>query len=409
MTRKQIAERWKRLELALPQGNCNKEEIISSLKSLYSLYDPSMLGWLGGLFDREIGGFYYSNSARDDENFFPDIESTGQAIGILENTGVINSYQDIPELVRTAIAYYICSCEDRESGYFYNPQWSKEEINTIKLSRRARDLRCALDLAQICNFEIPHPTFFMKINDKTDNGVPDFLKSEKKFKEYLASKNWEEKIYKSMHGLVSQVDQIVAAGLGDIALAHLESLQDKNTGLFGEGYVEEEYKTKVLKGAISFFVFMKRPIPMYEKVFDYAIKRVCTEKVEDISSLSSSWGTVSLVIRSLTEYGGESGRKESLRLTAKYADKFSELILRTAEKLQKFKKPDGSFSYTEFSSSTTSQTMPVAKENSYEGDVNATMLAITLPRTILRILTQQKIFIPLFTFDDFDMFIKNIK
>ena len=83
MTRKQIAERWKRLELALPQGNCNKEEIISSLKSLYSLYDPSMLGWLGGLFDREIGGFYYSNSARDDENFFPDIESTGQAIGIL--------------------------------------------------------------------------------------------------------------------------------------------------------------------------------------------------------------------------------------------------------------------------------------------------------------------------------------
>jgi hypothetical protein len=148
---------------------------------------------------------------------------------------------------------------------------------------------------------------------------------------------------------------------------------------------------------------------MYEKVFDYAIKRVCTEKVEDVSSLSSSWGTVSLVIRSLTEYGGESGRKESLRLTAKYADKFSELILRTAEKLQKFKKPDGSFSYTEFSSSTTSQTMPVAKENSYEGDVNATMLAITLPRTILRILTQQKIFIPLFTFDDFDMFIKNIK
>ena len=48
-------------------------EIDAALEELYALYDRKVIDWFAGLWDGEIGGFYYSVSARDHEGFLPDI------------------------------------------------------------------------------------------------------------------------------------------------------------------------------------------------------------------------------------------------------------------------------------------------------------------------------------------------
>ena len=41
------------------------EDITSATKKLYSLYTPNTVDWFASLYAPGVGGFYYSNSARD--------------------------------------------------------------------------------------------------------------------------------------------------------------------------------------------------------------------------------------------------------------------------------------------------------------------------------------------------------
>ena len=36
-----------------------------AVESFYAIYTDRIYEWLAGLWDQEVGGFYYSNSARD--------------------------------------------------------------------------------------------------------------------------------------------------------------------------------------------------------------------------------------------------------------------------------------------------------------------------------------------------------
>ena len=60
---------WQDLEKIAPA------EVVTSLKKLNSFYEGRNIAvWMANLYDPEIGGFYYSNSARDHEGFMPDID-----------------------------------------------------------------------------------------------------------------------------------------------------------------------------------------------------------------------------------------------------------------------------------------------------------------------------------------------
>lgn len=408
MKKKQISEKWSKLEDSLLLQKCNKEKVISSLKSLYDIYEPSLLGWLGGLFDSDIGGFYYSNSARDGEKFFPDIESTGQAIGILEVSGAISSYRDIPESVRSKIACYVCSCEDPQSGYFYNQQWSKEDVDK-NYARIGRDSRWAVDLAQMCNFEISCPTVFSKLRSGNTEAIPEYLLSETNFNKYLDSFNWTTDVYHSIHHIASQFDQIRDAGLEKIALNHLTSIQNKETGLFGTEQLDDVTSVKVLEGVVSFFKALNKPIPNAEKIVSYVLSVASRCAAKDMSYFSSVWGVVAKVVRSTIELNGKNGLAEAEKILLDHMQDIENTILYTIEELKRFKKPDGSFSYLEQSSSHMSQGMIIAKENSFEGDVNGTILAVSIPNNIVTLLSLKDDFIPIYSFDDFKMFLKNVE
>ena len=76
------------LEIEATRGKATAE----ATEYLYSLYTDEIYKWLASIWDREIGGFYFSTSAKENEfvtvkgepvKLLPDIESTEQAFGSL--------------------------------------------------------------------------------------------------------------------------------------------------------------------------------------------------------------------------------------------------------------------------------------------------------------------------------------
>ena len=119
-------------------------DVYAALRRLSSYYDADRLaGWMANLWDAEIGGFYFSISARDNEPYLPDIESTSQALGWLFNNKFISSQNDgIPNDIKMKVVDFAKSLQSANDGYFYHPQWgqSRDQLN---VDRYARDLSWA--------------------------------------------------------------------------------------------------------------------------------------------------------------------------------------------------------------------------------------------------------------------------
>ena len=87
-------------------------EIAQELYNFYSIYDDGLYVWLSGLWEPRIGGFYYSVSARDNDGFLPDIESTAQALRLANGTGLLSAYgksigEALPEPTKKSILKFI--------------------------------------------------------------------------------------------------------------------------------------------------------------------------------------------------------------------------------------------------------------------------------------------------------------
>ncbi len=140
-------EAWAALAAQLPADK--SEEIITSLKTLYGLYSADVVDWLANLYDPGVGGFYFSNSARDNEGFLPDIETTYGIFGFMEASGMMEMYNGdwdaaIPDWLSDAVCDWFIELQDAEDGFFYHPQWPKEYIKEKGLqSRITRDRNSA--------------------------------------------------------------------------------------------------------------------------------------------------------------------------------------------------------------------------------------------------------------------------
>jgi len=120
------SEKWKALADEVDsRGGCGAD-LVCAMKDLYTAYGTPDVVWLAKLFDPDIGGFYYSNSARDNEGFLPDIESTIQAVNYLTYSGVFGGDLELPLWMREKIKEFNLSLFDPEDGYVYHPQWGKE-------------------------------------------------------------------------------------------------------------------------------------------------------------------------------------------------------------------------------------------------------------------------------------------
>lgn len=414
-------------------------DISDAFRSLYSIYDWEVVTWFANLYDPGVGGYYFSNSARDNDGFLPDIESTAQALGFIGSThaGIMldidsTNYKNfIPEDMRREIIIYLRGLQD-ENGFFYHTQWAKADTDS-HLSRRARDLGNAVSVLKNLG---SRPRYDTPNGDKAGDGldvIPDSIKKllaaedasiafaplgtskataaskvvltaaayDPRFESLDTLKAYlQEKIDKYNAGstsfyaigneITSQMSQIKkrdqdlkTAGTEESLVKYIiewfNSHQNPENGLW-----EPESKYLGVNGLLKISgVYNKAgaEIPNAEKAAQAAIDAITSDQqMSAVVDLYNTWMSVTNVLSNIKKYGsvkdGVTGAERAAEIRSNLLLVSAPAIVKSGVKMHDFEKLDGSYSYGRLYSSTTSQGMPVSIPNSVEGDVNGTVIAI---------------------------------
>lgn len=363
-------------------------DVCDALTELYSIYDDGMYKWFAGLWDGKIGGFYYSNSARDTDGYLPDIESTSQALSTLMSLGIMRGEDPIPPAMKAKLAAFVKNLQDPTDGYFYHPQW-KEMMLAAPMkytSRRARDMNYGLSILASCGEKPLYPSALDRINAATNSGsteeagstVPEHLRSAKAFKEYLYSMDINSASYSVGSRIGQQVNEINAAGLTDVCVDYFNATQKEN------GLWEDRVSIASVNGLMKIscaYVGLHRPIPRMIQCFEAALEVGMSD--EPIGAITGVFNPP-FSIQNLFATMNSLGDTESAAICRKRAIECAPALLRrTKIRVEQFKKPDGSFSYCTDHSSAYSQSVP-AGLGLNEGDINATTLANSSRGRMLR-------------------------
>ncbi len=382
---------WKRLSEEVNRKGGDGEAFVAAMKEQYAIHSRKVLEWLAGLYDPNIGGFYYSNSARDNEfaelkgekgRLLPDIESTNQALGFLESCCFYKEgdYSRLPEEMRNKIKEFVCSLEDPSDGFFYHPQWGKN----ITDNRRGRDHMWANEIRSNLHFDFPYPTAeerLAKISENISKGedvayeFPEHLKSKDAFVKYLNALDWKQKAYYSGNLISAQVSVIKASGLDKVAVDYLNSIQNKENGMWGErtGYDAVNAHMKIS----CFYEYSGNIIPNASNAVDTILDTLCSDiPTETVCWQYNTWYSIQNILKNLRKFGGEEGNREADEIVKKVIARAAEGVKANILKVKRFMKPDGSCSYTPPESACTSQGALVAIPHTNEGDVNATCINV---------------------------------
>lgn len=427
-------ERWQSAKSILTSkcGAELAEKIIYTLKNYYNLTDTQKLvSWLADLYDASTGGFYYSNSGRNNEGFLPDLESTYQALSFLDSIGLSSwaggIHNLLPDSMKQQMVKWVKGLQDSENGYFYHPQWGKETTDTA-LSRRGRDLQWAEHILNLFGakptYDTPNgikgdgivvgdnvaePT--SKLTHKLgslspvlavshvvwasdiDAGVAEHLKNDKSFIDYLNGLDIDkpDNSYSVGNTLESQATQIVARdkvlkergesySLVDILYDFLCEKQNKESGMWEvDGSTDYAANNGLMKIG-STILKIERPIPNADIAIKGAFKCITNDQVPtSVCDVFNSWVSLRQCVDSLEKYSysNPAMAETAAEMRQRTLSEAPELIDATVQKFSLFAKEDGSFSYLKGMTSYTSQGLPVAVEGTNEGDMNATGIAIS--------------------------------
>jgi len=403
---------------------------------LANLYDPDICVCVDFFGEEECagrkycgtGGFYYSNSGRDTMGFLPDAESTTQALSFLSSAGLAYRYNNhypniVPEDMKEAISSFLISLQE-PNGFFYHPQWGIEYTDA-RLSRRARDLNWCTNVLT---------AFGRKPIYKTPNGIEgsgdigvsaspyglttrlgvssviavssaveaneytgaEHLLSVETFKEYLSGLDIRNNSYFVGNELTSQSKQIIARDselakldpdnptpLMDTLIEWLNENQNPETGHWDykkpsdEGY-SAYYGTNGLLKISGIYVSAGVVIPHAREAAKSAMVAITAEQeVGTVVELYNTWFAIQTIIQNIRSCGDAEDNETADAIVAELREIAPSAVLVSRDKISLFLKPDGSASYGLKYSSYLSQGCPVAVQNTEEGDVNATTIAVT--------------------------------
>ena len=400
------------------------DEGAKALSELYELYGDGLYLWFASLWEPEIGGFYYSRSARDTEGYLPDIESTAQAMNALSNLGIFEgrgghySKGGTPEFMRERLIAFASSLIDPEDGYAYHPQWGYN----ITTSRRGRDLGWTVGLLKNLGAVPPYETALDKLKHLRDKDtekkedtaavLPEHLRSPLAFREYLLQFEDPESRYylaKNSYGggnlLQSQMAQITAAGEEylDLLFATFEKMQREDNGSYEAGY--SYAATNGLMKIMLMYSSAGREFPMAERALETTIRSAVGEESPGwVCCFYNPIITILNLLNNIAKFGSEERCRELRAIIVKRAP---ELIRVTRDKIKIFAKDDGGFSYYPEHTISGSQNAPVALDNAVESDVNASCISSTgVLMNLCSVLGIERI--PVFCREDGDLFFEII-
>ncbi len=411
--------RWEELEkVASP-------EVLAALKKFDAFYDGSKIAdWAAGLYDPEIGGFYYSNSARDTEGYLPDIESTAQIFGLMIESGAIkNRNEDIPNHIKAKLVSFAKSLQSPEDGYFFHPQWPHGREN-LQTDRYGRDLgnACSIiknfrlnedgeeNVEQFPNYCAPNgvkckkhfgtdeccPTVRLqtpKREDKTPEHRPDMpdYSSREAFSAWL--EEYEKDIKKSSghaHHLAALMTQIIAHGYGDIVLDLFDRVQAElfeehiAAGIEPTGLWQTNIDYHIVWGLwkhVQYYNHKDIGRPFNLKYVPFMIKScvkvllLAPDGMYRMNDLFNQWVSIRSVIDNVRKYHGE----EALGVIYDIVrDNATALIDNTLAKITPFAVEDGSIAYQSNGLSMKDIYGTPICVGAHEGDVNAVGLCISM-------------------------------
>ncbi len=417
---------WAYLKQSVMQRTESEEDadaIVKAFQDLYTMYSDKMLNWLADLYCPETGGFYITNSARDNEGYLPNIESTSQAMDILRLSGMIKSYDNdlseaLPEWFKNQMIAFVKGLQD-PNGYFYHPQYTREQTDT-HVAKKERDLTKGLDLLASLGasptYDTPNdvkgdgiladgtPVSYITYNDLTfpleesvasavsrvvavsddesytDSSSP-HLASEEAFRSYL--KSLEATIrsdpYTVGNDFASQASTIYSKGYGQILADWLDSMRYESTGHWY--HLNDYMGINGLMKISAAYNGINRPLPEPERMAMFAIDMITTDEEEvTVCYAYNTWFTVNNVLNNLKRNVDYFGQSEVDRITenimTRLYENAPELIAATHEKQLKFLLEDGSFQY-DFGVGGTSQGLPASVPNTTEGGVNPTLICMS--------------------------------
>ena len=218
----QKAAEWEKVRQSFIEFGCTEaqaDECVVAVKQFFAMADENVYLWLANLYDPDIGGFYYSNSARDTAGFLPDVESTFQGLNIVRGNGMFDDFGDdageqlrnaLPKEMQDKIVSFVQGLQSDKDGYFHHPQW--EGMDSAWTSRLNRDLSWSTG---ILTWFRATPLYTLPTNrsvsseiELTDrlggssvsavskvvatSAVPDYLTTPEKWREHLLSWDWEK-------------------------------------------------------------------------------------------------------------------------------------------------------------------------------------------------------------------------
>ena len=406
--------------------NNNEElasEIVEELRDLHGMLnrDHKTVIWLANLYDPASGGFYYSNSARNNQGYLPDLVSTSQALGLVEAMlvgyeGNLTDY--FGEEIAENFVRFVKAMQSPTNGYFYHPQWSQEVVDK-NMTRRTYDLVSAVNILEcfgasptyntpngivgdgimpVASQRLTEPMKMSGVaavsaiaNDTEDEiYIPPHLSSKELFDNYIKSLNISTNAASAADALAKDAGQILAidailkeenAGysLVDICINALSKYQNSDTGLWSKSKIVSAEDIKGVSKIASLYSTFGRIVPNSDKIINCIIDYVldADSSIEDIDTLSDGWSAIAAVSSNVDKCSTANDQyKKQLTLDTIFAH-FPQLVKTTRDQLLKHSNLDGSFSSLIGLSSSDSYGMQIAVPSTAEGDVNATLVATT--------------------------------
>ncbi|WP_202076561.1 hypothetical protein [Caldalkalibacillus salinus] len=340
------------------------------LRQMDEVFD-GFIPWLAGQYDATTGGFYYASSAIHDARFTPDIESTAQALNILVRN---NLHQMLPEHIRLKMMHFFQQKQDPQTGYFFdeNPNMKKDEVMVHRALNYA--LGALRKLKSKPLFPLPMQA----------NAAPDYVRSPasyvQKWQSIDMSNSWRGcDLLATSCTYMSQMSETERAPFLAEAIRFLESIQDPETGLWGEGelYVR-------ISGTFKLHTFYHRfqiPMPNKDRIYQSILHCLRTEEAKDMCYVRNPIDLLAYLQVDIPP------------------DEWLEILERTYQNMQKLKRQDGGFS-REIKNSPSAPNVAQVKEGErypdmpepvhlslgvYEGDMNASTQATLIRQQCYRL------------------------
>ena len=385
--------RWSALDGKLSDG------AIAAMKRLYSLFDADTYTWVADLYDPEVGGFYYSNSARDYIGFLPDVESTRQALTFMIRMGMTDDFDSladaVPDEIKERMVAFVKSMQDPDDGYFYHTQWGKN-INT---SRRGRDLTWSVyiltQFGETPDYKTPTERFdsdelasanlASPLGSSVSSAISGLIASTVKpaatneevpldswdsLKAYLDKMDFANDSHAQGQILSSQCQVIAAAGYGAQVVAYMDAIQDPDTGLW-ESTVSYRSIGGLLK-ITSAYGTLGGEFKYAEQAMNSCIEMLLSDEPQ--SSMTCVYNCLNGMGNVMSNLKSHGGKSTVAKVQASLVERAETIITAATQKIAGFRKTDGSFSYKIDGTNTHSQGALVSLGGN-EGDMNATLLA----------------------------------